>query len=315
MALYESLRQHCSSFTLWVLCLDQITKHRLREQRLPQLVLISLSELERATPGLAEARANRSKAEYYFTCSPALPLHILNSHAEIDIITYLDSDLFFYSNPECLFQQLGEGSVGLIRHRPAEGLEETEQYGIFNVSWISFRNDREGIACLHWWRERCLEWCYRRLDGDRYADQKYLDQFPKRFHNVVILEHEGANLAPWNIASHPIIEKDGQILINGKRLLFFHFQGLREITRYCYETGLGVYHVRIDRQTLRLVFEPYLKVLRRLSPQGIGHGLVYMSTQVGPLWKRMLRPIKEFPLNLGRLFRGERILWLFDRVV
>ena len=59
MALYESLRQHCPVFTLWVLCLDQISHDDLVRRNLPGLKLVSLAQLEKATPGLAEARTNR----------------------------------------------------------------------------------------------------------------------------------------------------------------------------------------------------------------------------------------------------------------
>ena len=39
----------------------------------------------------------------------------------------------------------------------------------------------EGIAALRWWRERCIEWCYDCVEGDRFADQRYLDRLPGMF--------------------------------------------------------------------------------------------------------------------------------------
>src|SRR5690242_5545416 len=158
MALYESLRQHCPAFTLWVLCLDETTLKELSKRNLPNVKLVSREQLEDATAGLAEARTNRSQVEYYFTCSPALPLYILKTTPQVDLITYLDSDLYFYADPEPVFDELGTGSVGIIRHRHHPKLITVErQYGTYNVGWLSFRRDENALACLQWWCERCIE--------------------------------------------------------------------------------------------------------------------------------------------------------------
>ena len=51
--------------------------------QLPEVRLISIDQLERATPGLREARQNRSLIEFYFTCTPALPLYILEHWPDV----------------------------------------------------------------------------------------------------------------------------------------------------------------------------------------------------------------------------------------
>lgn len=308
IALYESLQRHCSSFTLWVLCLDEEVEARLAGLNLPGVVLVNTTILEENIIGLGAARQNRSKAEYYFTCSPALPLYLLTSNRMIDVLTYLDSDLFFYSTPEPIFRELGSASIGIIAHRPTPGVLAVDRYGVFNVGWISFRNDDIGLACLRWWCQQCLEWCYLKVEGGRYADQKYLDEFPTRFGRVVIIEHPGANLAPWNIERYSITKRHGKITVNGKPLIFFHFQGLLEITRRCYGTGFRDYRVRISRAAVRWIFQPYIRMLREHAPRGIGAGLVYTRRKgFGAIWKRVLRPVLQ-------LARAERILWLFGRV-
>ena len=82
-------------------------------------------------------------------------------------------------------------------------LADQRRFGIYNVGWVSVRRRDDGIAALRWWRERCIEWCYDRVEGDRFADQRYLDRLPELFAGVHVIEHLGANLAPWNFADLP----------------------------------------------------------------------------------------------------------------
>jgi hypothetical protein len=299
-----------------VLCLDEVTLCELRRRNLADVNLVSREQLEEATPGLAEARTNRSQVEYYFTCSPALPLYILKTATQVDLITYLDSDLYFYGDPEPVFDELGAGSVGIIRHRHSAKLAvQEQQYGIYNVGWLSFRRDKNARACLEWWRDQCLEWCFHRVEENRYADQKYLDYFPKKFENVVVLEHKGANLAPWNISNYNISTETGKVMVDGEPLLFFHFQGFRQVNHFCYVTGLGLYNARTGRSVLQSVFKPYIKTLRKLaSKRKIPMGLVYGHRLRRSLFIRLLRPIRDLTRALWEHLSGARILYISGRV-
>src|SRR3712207_8793431 len=46
------------------------------------------------------AKSDRSHVEYLWTTTPAIILWLLTRHPEIDLLTYLDADLFFYSRSE-----------------------------------------------------------------------------------------------------------------------------------------------------------------------------------------------------------------------
>src|SRR5438045_2820838 len=103
MAMYESLMQHCSGATLFVLCLSDECYTALTRLALPNLVAIPLAEFEQDNAALAAAKASRSQVEYYFTCTPSWIDWLLRRQSEIDVLTYLDSDLYFYSDPEPIF--------------------------------------------------------------------------------------------------------------------------------------------------------------------------------------------------------------------
>ncbi len=260
LTLYRSLQKHAGDFVLWVLCLDDVSYDALTRLDLPNLRPISLPQLEKADPGLLEIKQTRSRIEYYFTCSPVLPLYILNSSPDVDLITYLDADLFFYADPQPLYDELGDESILIIEHRFPARLRYLESRGVFNVGLLAFRNDPSGRQCLDWWRERCLEWCYDRLEDGRFADQKYLNDWPTRFSHVVVLQHKGANLAPWNWSNYHLQVRGEQAMVDGQPLIFYHFHGLKCINDRLYEPGLLGYG-RMPSSVRRWLYGPYMRVL------------------------------------------------------
>jgi len=152
LALYRSLIRHARPFRLWVLCFDDLAYETLQRLDLPEIVPISLRDFEEGDKELLQAKGNRSRIEYYFTCTPSLPLYILSNHPEVDVITYLDADLFFFLNPSPIYKELDDGSVLIVGHRFPPHLRHAEVYGIYNVGLLSFRRDDVGLQCLHWWR-------------------------------------------------------------------------------------------------------------------------------------------------------------------
>jgi hypothetical protein len=270
LALYESLRRHAPPFTLWVLCMDRGCHSALERAALPGVRPIALEEFERDDRALLEAKSSRSPIEYYFTCTPSLPLYVLRTDSEADAITYLDADLYFYADPSPLFAELGAGSIGIIEHDPTGRMPELAVYGRYNVGWITFRRDPNALACLAWWRERCIEWCHDRVEGGRFAEQKYLDEWPSRFRGVVVLAHPGANVAPWNLASRRIRRDESGLWVGESRLLFYHFHGLRRISSWLYDPNLSRYRARAGKLERACLYVPYVQAVRaaarRIAP-------------------------------------------------
>ena len=135
------------------------------------------------------------------------------------------------------------------------------------MGWLSFKRDEHAIACLHWWREQCIEWCYDRVEDGRFADQRYLDTWPDRFPGVVVLRHKGANLAPWNVSNYKIREDRGRVWVDEQPLIFFHFHGLKKVNTWLYGHNLAVYGVRRSRTVLRSIYAPYFANLLNVSQE------------------------------------------------
>ena len=264
LALYESLRRHCPSFRLWVLCFDTETLGALRTLNLPNVVPIALHEFEEGDAALLNAKTNRSAIEYFFTCTPSVLRYVLEKHPSIDILSYLDADLFFFSDPAPIYAELGEGSILIIGHRFPELLRFKEAlHGIYNVGLLAVRNDGVGRSALEWWRERCLEKCRDRPSEGHFADQKYLDDWPARFHNVVVLRHRGAGLAPWNVTSSELKVERDHVAVDGDVLVFYHFHGLCMVRPRLFDACLDVYAARPQKVLIKNIYAPYLRVLNR----------------------------------------------------
>jgi hypothetical protein len=259
LALYDSLDRHYPSFHLAAFCFDEESERVLRQLALPKLSTVSLAELERRDPDLEAVKGTRNRLEYCCTATPALPLHIFATRPEVAEVTYLDADLFFFGAPDPLFREMGEASVLITPHRFPPHLRHHEINGIYNVQFMTFRRDQRGLACLRWWHDRCIEWCYFRLDGDRFADQKYLDDWPDRFEGVHVLRHKGGGLGPWNVSGYQLREEHGIVMVDEDPLVFFHFHRVRLRDDDGYEWRAPGYP--IPARARELVYTPYLAAL------------------------------------------------------
>ena len=261
LTLYRSLTDHVSPFTLWVLCFDDFAHDVISRLNLANLRPVSLGEFEGRDEALQEAKRNRSRVEYFFTCTPSWLLYLLNHHPEIERITYLDADLMFYASPSPIFEEQGDRSILIVGHRFPERLRHLEsQFGIYNVSLLAFRNDTQGKVCLQWWRDRCLEWCFDRPEEGRFADQKYLDDWPTRFEGVVVLQNKGAGLAPWNHMNYAVRLQNGRLTVDDNPLIFYHFQGVRMIHRRFFDPGVHRYGP-MPSELRRRLYAPYVRSL------------------------------------------------------
>lgn len=320
LALYRSLERHVSAFRLWVLCLDDSVYEVLRKLALPRMALITLSELESGDEALLHAKSDRNRAEYYFTCTPSLILHILSNYSEVDMISYVDADLFFFSNPSPLYDEFRAGSILIVAHRFPERLRKLEVYGIYNVGLLCFQKDEAAFACLHWWRERCLEWCYDRVEDGRFADQKYLDDWPTRFRGVVVLQHKGAGLAPWNLANYRLEAGNGQLTVDSQPLVFFHFHGLRRIGRWLYDPALLRFGVHVTTR-IKQMYDTYVQELRKVN-QWLSevvdlphvHEIPRGRTVSASVFRRAAKAFRDDLALVMRLLRGQLLVVIEDKV-
>jgi hypothetical protein len=110
---------------------------------------------------------------------------------------------------------------------------------------------------------KCLEWCHDRVEEGHFADQKYLDEWPYDFDRLVILNHKGANLAPWNVGNYVLSHSGNEVRVDEDPLIFYHFHLLQAIHPWLYYPTLDSYRTKLSPVLLRRIYQPYLRTLQR----------------------------------------------------
>lgn len=312
LALYDSLTQVCRNFKLWILCFDDIAYGLLKKMDLKNIILISLSEFE--DEGLLGVKNSRTPVEYCWTTTPSLPLYILKKWNKIDSIAYLDADLYFYADPFVIYEELDSGSILVVSHNYSKRYAKNElKHGKFNVQFLIFKNNVEGLRCLEWWRDKCLDWCYVRYESRKWGDQKYLDEWPQRFSGVKVLSHKGGGVAPWNIQNYDIKKVEDKIFIDDQELVFYHFHQLNIINPNAYDLSRGY---PLSRNVIELIYKPYISQLRKqidlvskLDP-GFNYGFDLRYALRPSSFKTMIESLalrNKFIYNFSRKYIGRLI--------
>jgi len=216
IALHRSLIRFGGIFTLWILCINQECFNVLNSLKLDNVRLMKLEDHE--TVELKEAKKNRTTGEYCWTLTPFCFDFVFNTDREVKRLTYLDADIWLRKSPATIFDELenAKKKVLLTDHGYAPEYDASATSGQYCVQFLIFY--RDGSEDLRRkWQEQCLAWCYNRAEDGKFGDQKYLDDWPEKYPNLVhILEREFLTLAPWNSSRFPY----GNSVI-------WHFHGLR----------------------------------------------------------------------------------------
>lgn len=262
LTLYRSLRSACPDFHLYVFAFDEATRVCLTAMALPQMTVVALADFEDAA--LLRVKPSRSAGEYCWTATPSALLYCLRAF-DLDHCTYVDADLYFYADPVCLLEEMGDASILITPHRFTPAYDLSDAFGVYCVQFLTARHDPRGLAVLTWWRDACLAWCFNRCEDGRFGDQKYLDDWTDRFPGVHVLDHPGGGVAPWNLQQLSLTLTDAGLQVTaaarGTRapLVFFHFHGLRVHGRDTVELTHREY--RIPSVWRHRLYAPYVRQL------------------------------------------------------
>lgn len=277
IALYRSLEKVSDDFRLYIFCFDDKSREILAKENMEHATILHHSDIETETDKLLELKKERSKAEYCWTCTPVIIEYVLN-HYPVESCTYIDADLYFFADPQILFDEVKTvgAHVVITEHRFSNSLRD-KQYlkrsGKYCVEFNYFDKSREAKEALVWWKERCFEWCFHLYEPERMGDQKYLEQFPKRFEGVHELQHLGGGTAPWNLAQYELVsvkEKEAaEVVLREKKsgnvfpLVFYHFQNIRYLSDKKVNVNSGT-HTKALKDAIYL---PYLKCIEQVRRQ------------------------------------------------
>lgn len=250
--LYQSLAQHARKFHLWIVCMDPLAFDQLARLDLPHVTLLPLSEVE--TQALLDVKQGRSRGEYCWTLTPFTPQFVFDRAPSAQRVTYIDADLFFFDDPAILLREFDQSGkdVLITSHAYAPEYDQSATSGIFCVQFMSFCRTEGGLAVMRWWQERCLEWCFARMEDGKFGDQKYLDDWPSRFASQVhVLRQVEKTLAPWNVR---------WFLGQGvEKPVFYHFHSFKIVSPHKIHLYGGY---RIGRG--RWIYDAYMRIMAQV---------------------------------------------------
>lgn len=295
----ESLLSVAPTAKVFVYAMDPKTNEYLQSWKQNRVNIVNFENEILPLPEIAEIRKTREGKSFFWSLTPILAEETLKRVSENAAITYIDADLYFYSNPAPLLE--GENWDCLISphfYGPScQPLEVT--HGKYCVQFMSFRNNANGKSILRWWKEQVLESCEPVPKNGKFGDQKYVDEFQSRFERVTEIEHPGAGLASWNL-DRILVVADNRALrvvdnfrkeLEPQPLVFAHFHGMKVY---------GINKVRlIDEDSplpeaaKKFVYTPYARKLLRLSSTLATLGLMPNPENFWIEQKRILKRIRR----------------------
>lgn len=258
LALIQSMNRWVPDFDLEVLCFDEETFDYLTALKDTRIHAVRLADFELRNPDVAATKPTRSRGEYFFTCTAAWIFDVLSRRDDVDLLVYLDADTYFFSSPDSMYELVMDKDVMICAHDFAPKQKYQEIYGLYNVGVIAFRNNDTGRGCAQRWRDQCVDWCYDRLEDGKFADQKYLDDWPDLYKERLLIAPQGINTGPWGLRRGEIqLTEEGLITISNYPLIIYHFQGLRFYsTKHFY---VGCVFDFSPCEILEYIYWPYIR--------------------------------------------------------
>jgi glycosyltransferase involved in cell wall biosynthesis len=148
-------------------------------------------------------------------------------------VVYLDPDIVVYSPlveiesaPPETFLMLTPHLTGSIEGDDHPSERAILQSGSYNLGFLAVFRQPSLAAFLEWWQEKLEFQCVVEIERGLFVDQKWMDLAPGLFPGVVVLRHDGYNVAYWNLRQRAVVKDGDAIVVNGQPLRFFHFSGV-----------------------------------------------------------------------------------------
>lgn len=267
LLLHESLQNKTGDFHLYIFAFDDLCYNILLRLKLPKVTIVPLHDIE--NDKLLAVKSGRTRAEYCWTCTSSVISYVFEKY-NVRECTYVDADLFFYSSPAILIDELkSEKSVLITEHGYSclSKIIEQKRAGRFCVQFITFKNEPDSLRILYYWRDQCIDWCYARYEDGKFGDQKYLDEWPEKYPSVLILQNPGGGIAPWNLQKYSFrIYGDsvtGKSRISGNEfdVVFFHFHYVRFMKNGFVDLGWNF----ITDNAKKVFYLPYIERIIRIE--------------------------------------------------
>lgn len=150
-------------------------------------------------------------------------------------VVYLDPDLFLLEPLRHVTDALEDGSSLVLTPHLNDPMNDDDRQpdelaimrsGVYNCGFVAVGHTATSEQLVDWWADKLEFGCYADPAAGLFTDQKWMDLAPGMFRDVVILRHDGYNVAYWNLAQRPIRRDGDKYTANGVPLHFVHFSGV-----------------------------------------------------------------------------------------
>lgn len=233
LVLVDSLEKYAKDYKLYIFAMDQKTYDVLSDINNKNVIPLNVIDLE--DEQLKNIKKERSFAEYCWTWTPLSIKYVLEKCNE-QICTYIDADMYFYSDPSILIDEMRNDNcdVLIVEHRfPSYETNLIKEVGRFCVEFNTFINNENGMKTLNKWCDDCINECSYNKGEKTHGDQMYLEEWPDLYSWVHILNNVGGGVAPWNTMRYVFSKENNKFNVYDKEtsveneLVFVHFQNIR----------------------------------------------------------------------------------------
>jgi len=225
--LMQSLESTNPAYDRFVVCVDELSPDFVALPR--NYELISLEDLE-----LPEFKKMAFRYTILEFNTAVKPWAIEKLFGKYDRVVYLDPDIYVYEAFNEINGLFDAGSKFIFTPHlthlwKEDGLQPDEEYimraGVYNLGFIALAKCDEVLEMVKWWQRKLEYRCVVDIQSGVFVDQKWMDLVPGLFRNVAILQHDGYNVAYWNLSHRKCSKSGGKYFFNGQPLVFFHYSG------------------------------------------------------------------------------------------
>ncbi len=241
-----------------------------------------------------------SVVEFNTALKPFMFLHLLEQR-QFESVLYFDPDIQVFGRLDAELDRIATGAAFVLTPHILEPLETEEEpdditimsSGIFNLGFLGASNGEESRKILRWWSRRVLYQCLDAKADGLFVDQKFIDLVPAFTPDCYISRNPGLNVAYWNLSQRDITRPAESWLVNGEKLIFFHFSGFDPMRPLVLSKHTARYRSGLP-PALRELMAGYVRALRRNGyrqehERPYGFGAFASGTPINPFVRAMFR--------------------------
>jgi len=219
LTLHGSMEEHCKPYYLHVLAHDEMSLMALGRLQLPSVSVVPLRML--LNPALRGARERQYPHQFIWTTKGAFLLHLLD---DLDHVTYIDTDSYFFGSPVMVFSEIGRKPIALTKHHFAPAYHHCHCNGLYNGGFLYIQRNKYIMdKLLPDWLDSCI------LGNEGpITDQLAMSRWPQKHAKEIkihTIRQRGMNVAPWNQGNYTMNIQGGRLFASRWPVIWYHFHG------------------------------------------------------------------------------------------